>query len=280
MITDKLLLKYIDKPLTLERNAATSRSSTSGTLLSSIDGLVLRGDDGMITALRDYSALRFQELPGASSRCRRCCDIKLAPGGTHKARVTYQTGGITWWAVTNLLFTPARTRTNGFVDLAAGSASSTSRGYLSGCAIEADCREVNRAPQPSTARHDDGDGSARRERWGFEEKPSTNHLYTLGRRTTLPNNSTKQVELFDRRARCRRIGFWCCPTTWVTSAAGYEIRTSPPPARKVDAYLNSATTRPPGSACLCPPGVFVCRDWMPPIARSNSSARCHANAAR
>jgi len=63
--TDKLLLKYIDKPLVIERTqVGAGTSTTSGTLLSSVDGLVLRGSDGTITALRDYSALRFPDLPG------------------------------------------------------------------------------------------------------------------------------------------------------------------------------------------------------------------------
>ena len=34
---------------------------------------------------------------------------------------------------------------------------------------------------------------------GFEQKDFFEfHLYTLGRRTTLPNDSTKQIELFDQ----------------------------------------------------------------------------------
>ena len=34
---------------------------------------------------------------------------------------------------------------------------------------------------------------------GFEQKDFFEfHLYTLGRTTTLPNNSTKQIELFDQ----------------------------------------------------------------------------------
>ena len=37
---------------------------------------------------------------------------------------------------------------------------------------------------------------------GFEEKAFFEyHLYTLGRPTTLPNNSTKQIELFDAASR-------------------------------------------------------------------------------
>src|SRR5689334_438682 len=93
--TDKLLLKYIDKPLTVERNqAGGGTSATSGTLLSSVDGLVLRGSDGSITAVRDYAALRFPDLPGGLiTRPTLLWDINSPRGGTQRARVTYQTGG-------------------------------------------------------------------------------------------------------------------------------------------------------------------------------------------
>ena len=64
--TDKLLLKFIDQPLTVERALPGGAiATTSGTLLSSVDGLVLRGEDGTITALRDYSALRFPDSSSA-----------------------------------------------------------------------------------------------------------------------------------------------------------------------------------------------------------------------
>ena len=99
--TDKLLQKYVDRPLTVERNNGNASSTTSGTLLSSVDGLVLRGADGTITAVRDYSSLRFGELPGGLiTRPTLLWDINSPKGGTQRARVTYQTGGITWWART------------------------------------------------------------------------------------------------------------------------------------------------------------------------------------
>ena len=64
--TDKLLLKYIDRPVTVERNIAGGGTvSTTGTLLSSVSGLVLRGADGNITALK---RLFLAALPGAARR--------------------------------------------------------------------------------------------------------------------------------------------------------------------------------------------------------------------
>jgi hypothetical protein len=201
--TDKLLLKYIDRPLTAERNAANGGGgSVSGTLLSSVDGLVLRGSDGTLTALRDYSALRFGELPGGLiTRPTLLWDITSPRGGTQRARVTYQTGGITWWADYNLIFNAGKDANTGSVDLSAwvsiinqsGASFGESRLKL----IAGDVHRAPAAPRPevmmaaSRAKVADDGGFAEQ---SFDEF----HLYTLGRRTTLPNNSTKQIELFDQ----------------------------------------------------------------------------------
>src|SRR5688572_16622155 len=40
--TQKLLLKYIDRPITVERTVGNQSTTVSGTLLSSLDGLVLK----------------------------------------------------------------------------------------------------------------------------------------------------------------------------------------------------------------------------------------------
>ncbi len=62
--TPKLLLRYLDRTITVERNAGNSTSTLTGTLLSAADGLVLRASDGSVYALNGYSELKFPELPG------------------------------------------------------------------------------------------------------------------------------------------------------------------------------------------------------------------------
>jgi hypothetical protein len=56
--TDKLLLKYIDRPIAVERHVGDRVETVNGTLLSSTDGLLLRTNDGTIQSLRDYSSIR------------------------------------------------------------------------------------------------------------------------------------------------------------------------------------------------------------------------------
>ncbi len=260
--TDKLLQRYIDRPVTAEQNNGNGGSSTvTGTLLSSADGLVLRGDDGTLTALRSYSALRFGELPGGLiTRPTLLWDIDSPRGGTQRARVTYQTGGITWWADYNLVFSPGKDANSGLVDLSAwvsiinqsGASYPDARLKL----IAGDVHRAPAAPSPAVMR-----GAmlaeAKSADAGFQEKPFDEfHLYTLGRRTSLPDNSTKQLELFDqaRHVPARRL-------LVLSNAPGYygggryEDPNFPDTAEhKVDAYLEFTNDKASGLGIPLPAG--------------------------
>ena len=202
--SDKLLQKYIDKPVSIERNVGNQASVTSGTLLSSVDGLVLRGSDGSIHSLREWSAVKFGELPGGLIT-RPTLDwlVSASKGGEHRARVTYQTGGITWWADYNLIFNEGRDANSGMLDLSAWvSILNQSGASYPDAKLKLIAGDVHRA-EPATDMRARGMVMAsavmREEKDSFVQKDFFEfHLYTLGRRTTLANNSTKQIELFDQ----------------------------------------------------------------------------------
>lgn len=207
----RLLQRFIDRPVTVERAVGTQNTLVSGTLLSATDGLVLRAGDGTITALRDYSAVRFPDLPGGLiTQPTLVWDINSPSAGDKRARVTYQTGGMTWWADYNLIFNEGSNPNSGMLDLSAWVSIINQTGAsFQDAKLKLIAGEVNRA-QPvakvrevmSMAMRSDAASG------GFEEKPFDEfHLYTLGRRTTLPNNSTKQIELFDkaRQIPARRV---------------------------------------------------------------------------
>ncbi|MCC6630862.1 MAG: DUF4139 domain-containing protein [Gammaproteobacteria bacterium] len=260
--TDKLLLKYIDRPITVERNVGGGGIvSTTGTLLSSVSGLVLRGADGNITALNDYASLRFPELPGGLiTRPTLVWDINAGKAGTQRARVTYQTGGVTWWSDYNLIFNAGKDANNGFVDLSAWvSIINQSGATFQDAKLKLIAGDVHRAPNPQVAREivmmtaraktEDSDA-------GFAEKAFDEfHLYTLGRKTTLPNNSTKQIELFDqaKQVPARRL-------LVLSNAVGYfggryEDRNFPGGGeRKVDAYLEFRNDKASGLGVPLPAG--------------------------
>ena len=118
--SQKLLLKYLDRPVTVERTQGGQTSTLSGTLLSAGDGLVLRGADGTVTSLRDYSSVRFPQLPGGLITQPTLEWLLSSPkGGEQRARVTYQTAGITWWSDYNLVFAPGKDANSGLLDLSA-----------------------------------------------------------------------------------------------------------------------------------------------------------------
>jgi len=209
--TDKLLSKYVDRTVTVQQVLGNQVSDTSGTLLSSVDGLVLRGADGQIHAIRQYSNLRFPELPGGLiTQPTLVWEISAKKAGAQTARVTYQTGGMTWWADYNLTFTPGVNANSGFLDVGAWvSIINQSGASFDDARLKLIAGEVHRA-QPVAAPMV-MQAMAKRsmeEDTGFAEKAFFEyHLYTLGRRTTLPNNSTKQMELFEaaRRVPARKL---------------------------------------------------------------------------
>jgi len=204
--TDKLLLKYLDRPITVERAVGNQSSTVSGTLLSSIDGLVLRANDGSIHALQGYSSVRFPDLPGGlNTKPTLVWDILSPRAGDQRTRVTYQTGGVTWWADYNLIFNEGKEANSGVLDLSAWvSIINQSGATYPDAKLKLIAGDVHRAPDPSqvivTGRRafQEADALAAAAP-GFEQKSFFEfHLYTLGRPSTLPNNSTKQIELFDQ----------------------------------------------------------------------------------
>ena len=210
--TPKLLLRYLDRPISVERNDGKETTTVTGTLLSAADGLVLRGSDGTVYALNNYSTLKFSELPGGLiTQPTLVWELDSPVAGTQRARVTYQTGGITWWADYNALYTEGRGANAGLLDLSAWvSIINQSGASYKDAHLKLVAGDVNRV-QPIPRRMSYGPvakAAMAEDSTGFVEKPFDEfHLYTLGRTTTLPNNSTKQLELFQaaRQVPARRL---------------------------------------------------------------------------
>ncbi|MFT3906842.1 MAG: hypothetical protein QM718_11100 [Steroidobacteraceae bacterium] len=198
----KLLQRYVDKTVSVERRDGGNVSTTSGTLLSATDGLVLRDASGNIHALHDYSSIRFPELPGGLiTQPTLLWDLDVPTAGTKRARVTYQTGGVTWWADYNLIFSEGKDANSGLIDLSAWvSIINQSGASYENARLKLVAGEVHRAEAPQRVpRSGVVMMTAEKRSDGFTEQGFDEfHLYTLGRPATLPNNSTKQLELFDR----------------------------------------------------------------------------------
>jgi hypothetical protein len=262
--TQKLLLKFIDKQITVDKNVGNSVQPITGTLLSAVDGIVLKGNDGSIYSLPAYSSVKFPDLPGGlNTRPTLVWDINSPAGGNQKTRVTYQTGGVTWWADYNLIFNEGADANSGLLDLSAWVSIINQSGATYGDAkLKLIAGDVNRVQPPMQ------DRMFRKEVMmqaaeapavaGFVQKDFFEfHLYTLGRPTTLPNNSTKQIELFDqaRQIPARKILLYYgapipyeYPTAYTDRDIGVEMN------KKVDVYLEFKNDRQFGLGVPLPAG--------------------------
>jgi hypothetical protein len=200
---DKLLERFLDETITVEQVRGDETVSITGTLLSAAGGIILQDDAGRLHAINGYANIVFPDRPGGLvTRPTLVWDVASAQPGPQDVRVTYQTSGITWWADYNVVFTPGEDANSGLLDVGAWvSIINQSGATYNDAKLKLIAGDVHRAPQqpqpyPMMARGMVMDQAAAAP--GFAEKAFFEyHLYTLGRPTTIPDNSTKQIELFE-----------------------------------------------------------------------------------
>jgi hypothetical protein len=200
--TDKLLQKFIDRPITVEQTRGDKVEGFTGTLLSTSGGLVLRQPDGTVRTIPHNSGVTLPSLPGGLiTRPTLVWDVAAKKPGKHLARVAYQTTGITWWADYNLTYAEGKDANSCKLDVGAWVSilNQSGAGYP-GAKIKLIAGDVHRAPaapSPRLAKAMRAEAMTADEATGFAEKQFFEyHLYTLGRPSSLPDNSTKQIELF------------------------------------------------------------------------------------
>ncbi len=262
--TDKLLLKYIDRPIAVERRVGDRVETVNGTLLSSIDGLLLRTNDGTVQSLRDYTSVRFPELPGGlDTKPTLVWDITSPRAGDQRSRVTYQTGGVTWWADYNLIFNEAKDANSGLLDLSAWvSIINQSGATYPNARLKLIAGDVHRAaPQaiPMQAKRAmEMAEAAAAPVPGFSEKAFFEfHLYTLERPTTLTNNSTKQIELFDqaRQVPAKKVLLYNgAPISYFYPSPMTDRNFGAQSNKKVDVYLEFRNEKQYGLGVPLPAG--------------------------
>jgi len=212
--TAKLMERYLDREITVDQVQGDKIETFTGTLLSTQGGLVLKSSDGGVRVLTNYANVRFPELPGGLiTRPTLVWDVLTNNPGDQRIRVAYETKAVTWWADYNVVFTPGQDANSGLLDVGAWvSIINQSGATYPDAKLKLIAGDVNRAPQPQVgyaakamtrALAMDESRAA-----GFEEKSFFEyHLYTLGRPTTLPDASTKQIELFPaaRNVPCEKV---------------------------------------------------------------------------
>jgi hypothetical protein len=201
--TDKLLHKYLDNKITVEQQRADKVETITGTLTSTSGGLVLKNDDGSVHIVNGYAGVKLPKLPGGLiSKPTLVWDVTTPKPGNHRTRVTYQTTGITWWADYNFVYSEGKDANACNLDAGAWvSVLNQSGATYDNAKLKLIAGDVQRAQPPAAETRmlakgrmemaDAAPAPAFQEKSFFEY-----HLYTLGFPTTIPDNSTKQIELF------------------------------------------------------------------------------------
>ncbi|MCH8147539.1 MAG: DUF4139 domain-containing protein [Planctomycetes bacterium] len=200
---EKLMERFLDQEITVVQVQGDVAKTITATLLSTKGGLILKGADDKISVLNGYSSVSFPTLPGGLvTKPTLVWDVATGTPGDHRVRVAYETKAITWWADYNIVFAEGEDANSGVLDFGAWvSIVNQSGATYPDAKLKLMAGDVHRAPQAQirsrrmrtkTFAMAEAVGVA-----GFEEKSFFEfHLYTLGRPTTLPDNSTKQIELF------------------------------------------------------------------------------------
>ncbi|HEU4394423.1 MAG TPA: DUF4139 domain-containing protein, partial [Planctomycetota bacterium] len=198
---NRILERYLDRPIAVHRN---NQASAEGTLLSFDHGqLVLRDPSGAVRIVRRDENIReivCGDLPGGLvTKPTLAWLVNAGQAGEHLIETAYETSNMGWEAdYTAVISADEKT-----ADLSAWvTIRNQSGASYENAALKLVAGDVHRAPQqPGHAR---GAKMAREaafaasEDGGFTEKAFFEyHLYTLGRRTTIPDRSLKQIELFD-----------------------------------------------------------------------------------
>ena len=195
----KLLHKYIDRKISI---VGRDGSLTEGLLLASDSAqVILANGDGihLIPRAKNIKDIRFSSLPeGLLTRPTLVWKVKAERGGEHLVKVAYRANKINW-RVDYRAVAAADEKT---MDLAGWVTINNQTGTTfkdAGLKLMAGDVHLVRERVAGVAGNEVRTGVvAKGGRRGFQEKAFAEyHLYTLGRRTTLGNAQTKQIELIN-----------------------------------------------------------------------------------
>jgi hypothetical protein len=193
----KLLQKYVGREVTLvqreQDGGSTKYVETKAILLADNNGPVWKVGDQIITGMTADS-YRFPDLPeNLYSRPTLVWTLTNHGAASQRVEASYLTNNMNWNA--DYVLTVARDEKtaglDGWVTL-----NNNSGAAYDNAKLQLVAGEVNRA-QPPMVRAMAGvvGGVAKEEAQFAQESFSEYHLYTLGRRTSIQNNESKQISL-------------------------------------------------------------------------------------
>jgi hypothetical protein len=196
---DKLLRKYVGREVTLIRTrqegGTTRQEEVKAVLLSYNSAPVWRIGNEIVTGM-GADHIRFPELPDSLySRPTLIWTVQNDGAAGHRVEASYLAGKLAWSA--DYVMTVARddksAGVNGWVTLTNGSGTAFRNARLQLVAGDLNRvrQELRRMPRDSFVSQPAAEAAMTQEAF------SDYHLYTLGRKTTINNNQTKQVSLLE-----------------------------------------------------------------------------------
>lgn len=253
----KMLERYVGKQVSID--------GIDGELLSASGGVLIREPSGKVRWNQSFNTITFPSLAdGMVLKPTLVWDVSSDKGGPQRTRVSYQTEGITWWSDYNFTWKPGKDANAGSLDVGAWvSILNQSGAAYPDAQLKLIAGDVHRAPPPgqnypasAPARREmaaDQDGA------GFQEKAFFEyHLYTLGRPATIPENSTKQVELFEtaRDVPAKKVLVYYGTPGWQSffSSPATDRDLGMQSSKKVDVYLTFKNSKENGMGMPLPSG--------------------------
>lgn len=257
----KMLERFVGEMVVIDGKEVTLLSSEAA------GGVLVKDADGSVRWQNGYGSISFPKVAdGLITKPTLIWNVFTTKPGEHQARVSYQTEGITWWADYNVVFTEGADANAGTLDVGAWvSILNQSGASYQDATLKLIAGDVHRAPaggipftQTAGMRRELAMDQAAPP--GFEEKSFFEyHMYTLGRPTTIPHASTKQVELFDpaRGVACEKVlvyygvdQHWM--PYWTSPAIDRDLGV--PGNTKVDVYLSFKNKKENGMGMPLPSG--------------------------
>lgn len=193
----KILQRYIDKDITL----IGSENTIFGTLLSvSASQIVLRQKDGGLVMLPKYEDYRISvgSLPeGLITKPTLVWTVDSKKSGSQNVEMSYQTRGMDW----NCQYVAVLNENDTKMDLNAWvSVNNNSGATFPDAELKLVAGEVNRVVESKMLRSYADATSQQAAPEMIEEREFFEyHIYELQRKTTLKNNETKQISLFETK---------------------------------------------------------------------------------
>jgi hypothetical protein len=198
----KLLQKYVGREVTLmrarQKNGSTEWEEVKATLLAYNNGPVWKIGDEIVTGMH-ADHIRFPQLPeNLYSRPTLVWMLENAGARRHKVEASYLAGNLQWSA--DYVLTVGRENSaadlDGWVTMTNNSGTTYKNTRLQLVAGDLN-RIINQYGRNEVAaKRAVQEMAARADQFG-QESFSEYHLYTLGRRTSIHNNETKQISLLN-----------------------------------------------------------------------------------